>query len=446
MFGHEKGAFTGAIAQKVGRFELAQQGTLFLDEVGDIPPELQPKLLRVLQEQEFERLGSTRTIKVDVRLVAATNRDLAQLVADGRFRKDLYYRFNVFPVVLPPLRSAVTTSRNWSAISPIGSPCGWAGGSRPSRPPSWTPWWTTPGRVTSGRCKTSSSARSSSRRAGRYRSPSRNYGRQPPRPQRQALWRSRWPTPNGNTSSAPSAKPAERHLVGIHDVGGVAAFLVGNGARAVSGNTAFVDAGYPSSADGKPAGTEQGRPQSQRGATMDYMENRTFDEIQVGYSASLARPLTPDDVKLFAVMAGDVNPAHVDEEYAKSDIFHKIIAQGMWGSAPPHSLRAPIRDRVQFLLRCLARRSHRPAQASRCPQCAEDWVALGRYRPRAPTDPYVLALEHTVPQIMALLRVGRWNERYAQGPEGSAGAGGKTRPRPTSAGGCDDKATSASTS
>jgi formate hydrogenlyase transcriptional activator len=104
LFGHEKGAFTGAVGQKVGRFELAHKGTLFLDEVGDIPPELQPKLLRVLQEQEFERLGGAKTIKVDVRLVAATHRDLTAMVAEGRFRQDLYYRLNVFPVVLPPLR------------------------------------------------------------------------------------------------------------------------------------------------------------------------------------------------------------------------------------------------------------------------------------------------------------------------------------------------------
>ncbi len=104
LFGHEKGAFTGAIAQKIGRFEMADKGTLFLDEVGDIPPALQPKLLRVLQEQEFERLGSGRTHKVDVRLVAATNRDLIKMVARGQFRSDLYYRLNVFPILLPALR------------------------------------------------------------------------------------------------------------------------------------------------------------------------------------------------------------------------------------------------------------------------------------------------------------------------------------------------------
>ena len=104
LFGHEKGAFTGAIAQKIGRFEMADKGTLFLDEVGDIPPALQPKLLRVLQEQQFERLGSGRTHQVDVRLVAATNRDLAKMIARGQFRSDLYYRLNVFPIFLPALR------------------------------------------------------------------------------------------------------------------------------------------------------------------------------------------------------------------------------------------------------------------------------------------------------------------------------------------------------
>jgi len=104
LFGHEKGAFTGAIAQKVGRFELAEGGTIFLDEVGDIPLELQPKLLRVLQEQEFERLGGNRTIRVDTRVVAATNRDLSTMVAERQFRSDLFYRLNVFPIRVPPLR------------------------------------------------------------------------------------------------------------------------------------------------------------------------------------------------------------------------------------------------------------------------------------------------------------------------------------------------------
>ena len=104
LFGHERGAYTGALTQTTGRFQLAHNGTLFLDEIGDLPLEMQPKLLRVLQEQEFERLGSTRTIRVNVRIVAATNQDLAQMVQDRRFRADLYYRLNVFPIHLPPLR------------------------------------------------------------------------------------------------------------------------------------------------------------------------------------------------------------------------------------------------------------------------------------------------------------------------------------------------------
>jgi formate hydrogenlyase transcriptional activator len=104
LFGHERGAYTGAVAPSIGRLQLAHGGTLFLDEIGDLPLELQPKLLRVLQEQEFERLGSTRTIRVNVRVIAATNQDLAAMVRDKQFRADLYYRLNVFPIKLPPLR------------------------------------------------------------------------------------------------------------------------------------------------------------------------------------------------------------------------------------------------------------------------------------------------------------------------------------------------------
>lgn len=105
LFGHERGAFTGAMSPLVGRFQLADKGTLFLDEIGELPLEIQPKLLRALQEQEFERLGSTRTIRTDVRIIAATNQDLSQMVRERRFRPDLYFRLNVFPIVLPPLRA-----------------------------------------------------------------------------------------------------------------------------------------------------------------------------------------------------------------------------------------------------------------------------------------------------------------------------------------------------
>jgi formate hydrogenlyase transcriptional activator len=104
LFGHEKGAFTGAMTSRAGRLELANRGTLFLDEAGDIPMEVQPKLLRVLQEREFERLGSTRTQRVDARIVAATNRDLERMIEDGSFRSDLYYRLSTFPITIPPLR------------------------------------------------------------------------------------------------------------------------------------------------------------------------------------------------------------------------------------------------------------------------------------------------------------------------------------------------------
>ena len=137
LFGHEKGAFTGAVSQKLGRLELADKGTLFLDEVGEIPLELQPKLLRVLQDHEFERLGATRTIHVNLRLVTATNRDLAKMTAEGQFRRDLFYRLHVFPIRMPPLRERRRIFRLWCGISSRSSHAGWA--SKLIRFPA-TPW------------------------------------------------------------------------------------------------------------------------------------------------------------------------------------------------------------------------------------------------------------------------------------------------------------------
>jgi len=122
LFGHEKGAFTGAIAQRIGRFEVANGGTIFLDEIGEIPLELQTKLLSVLQEREFERLGSSRTLRTDARLIAATNRDLEAMVSEQKFRSDLFFRLNVFPVHVPPLRERQGIFRSWCGTSRISFP------------------------------------------------------------------------------------------------------------------------------------------------------------------------------------------------------------------------------------------------------------------------------------------------------------------------------------
>ena len=209
MFGHEKGAFTGAIArQKVGRFELAHRGTLFLDEVGDVPPELQPKLLRVLQEQEFERLGSTRTVRVDVRLVAATNHDLGQMVGDGRFRSDLYYRLNVFPVVLPPLRERQDDIprlvRHFTQMFARRM------GRRIETIPAAVmdalvryPW---PGNIREMQNVVERAVILSPGSALHMNVDDLKAARRPADACR--LRQSRWPTPNGSTSSASSAKPA----------------------------------------------------------------------------------------------------------------------------------------------------------------------------------------------------------------------------------------------
>ena len=134
LFGYERGAFTGALSQKIGRFEMAHRGTLFLDEVGDIPLDLQPKLLRALQEKSFERLGGTKTIPIDVRLVAATNRNLTQMMGDKLFRSDLYYRLKVFPITTPPLRDHPGGhSDPGRGTSPRNTPRKWAGRSTRSR-------------------------------------------------------------------------------------------------------------------------------------------------------------------------------------------------------------------------------------------------------------------------------------------------------------------------
>jgi len=138
LFGREKGAYTGALSKQVGRFELAHGSTLFLDEIGELPIEVQVKLLRVLEDRSIERLGNPRPIAVDVRIIAATHRDLAAAVRDGRFREDLYYRLNVFPLPCPRCANGARTSRCSSKPSSTSSPGRWGSASRPSTPPAWT--------------------------------------------------------------------------------------------------------------------------------------------------------------------------------------------------------------------------------------------------------------------------------------------------------------------
>ena len=158
LFGHEKGAFTGALQRRQGRFELADGGTIFLDEVGELPAETQIMLLRVLQEREFERVGGSGPIRVNVRVIAATNRDLQAAVADGSFRADLFYRLDVFPWRCPPFVNVGPISRCSSNTSPIATPSASASGSRVAQERR-SCFSRTTGRATSASCRTSSSAR-----------------------------------------------------------------------------------------------------------------------------------------------------------------------------------------------------------------------------------------------------------------------------------------------
>ena len=159
LFGRERGAYTGALSRQIGRFEAANQSTLFLDEIGDLPMEVQVKLLRVLQERVIERLGSTQPIKVDVRIIAATNHNLEEAVRDKTFRQDLFYRLNVFPIVVPPLRSGSKTFRGWCGASSTSSRGSSARRSSRFRPRACGSCSATRGRATCGSCAMSSSAR-----------------------------------------------------------------------------------------------------------------------------------------------------------------------------------------------------------------------------------------------------------------------------------------------